>query len=54
MKDIKTNVPFNEICKSCLFWEKFGESCHFHWKRKKYCTQRVLTVEDKEAHKLLK
>jgi len=35
-----------EVCKNCLRWEKFGKNCYVYWEGKKFCTRKVLTMEE--------
>ena len=34
------------VCKTCLRWDKFGKDCYVYWEGKKFCTRKVLTMEE--------
>jgi hypothetical protein len=44
----------NEICRECLKWAEFQETCRVFWLGKTFCTMRVTTKDDWDAeHNLL-
>ena len=44
--DKKQKEPAPDVCKGCLKWDKFGKNCNIYWEGKKYCTRKVLTMEE--------
>ncbi len=42
---IKEKKDCNEICKDCIKFERFQKSCWVYWENKKFCTQKVKTIE---------
>lgn len=49
----KSNAVVNEICRDCLFWKKFNESCYVWWENKKFCTMKVSDKQEFEETKSL-
>ncbi len=43
-KEDKTYI--NEICRDCMRWEMFKDSCWVHWEGKKECSQKARNPDE--------
>jgi hypothetical protein len=43
----------NDVCKDCLKWHHYQETCRVYWDYKKFCTMKVRTNEEWDAEMAL-
>lgn len=43
----------NEVCEDCLKWKKFGNKCSVYWEGKKWCTLKVVSMDDWRQQEML-